>query len=37
MPSFKNQLSDEQRWQLVNFLRTLVPKPPAKKPGAIKP
>jgi mono/diheme cytochrome c family protein len=38
MPSFKNQLSDEQRWQLVNFLRTLVPKPAvAKKPGASKP
>lgn len=27
MPSFKKQLSDEQRWQLVNFLRTLAPKP----------
>ena len=26
MPSFKNQLSDEQRWQVVNFLRTLAPK-----------
>ena len=38
MPSFKNQLSDEQRWQLVNFLRTLVPKPAVpKKPGANKP
>ncbi|HXN23859.1 MAG TPA: cytochrome c [Candidatus Dormibacteraeota bacterium] len=23
MPSFKKQLADEQRWQLVNFLRTL--------------
>ncbi len=29
MPSFKKELTDEQRWQLVNFLRTLVPKPPA--------
>jgi mono/diheme cytochrome c family protein len=27
MPSFKNQLSDEQRWMVVNFLRTLAPKP----------
>ena len=27
MPSFKNQLSDEQRWLLVNFIRTLAPKP----------
>jgi mono/diheme cytochrome c family protein len=26
MPSFKNQLSDEQRWMLVNFVRTLAPK-----------
>ena len=23
MPSFKKQLTDEQRWELVNFLRTL--------------
>jgi mono/diheme cytochrome c family protein len=23
MPSFKKELTDEQRWQLVNFLRTL--------------
>jgi mono/diheme cytochrome c family protein len=29
MPSFKKDLTGEQRWQLVNFLRTLVPKPPA--------
>ncbi len=27
MPSFKKQLTEEQRWQLVNFLRTLAPKP----------
>lgn len=34
MPSFKKQLTDEQRWQLVNFTRTLVPKPAGtKKPG----
>jgi mono/diheme cytochrome c family protein len=35
MPSFKRSLTDEQRWQLVNFLRTLAPKtapkPPAKQ------
>jgi mono/diheme cytochrome c family protein len=30
MPSFKKQLTDEQRWQLVNFLRTFAPKPVAK-------
>jgi mono/diheme cytochrome c family protein len=30
MPSFKKQLSDEQRWQLVNFVRTLTPKTAAK-------
>ena len=30
MPSFKKQLSDEQRWQLVNYLRTLTPKPAPK-------
>jgi mono/diheme cytochrome c family protein len=33
MPSFKSQLSDEQRWQLVNFLRTLAPKPAPKPPA----
>jgi mono/diheme cytochrome c family protein len=32
MPSFKKQLTDEQRWQLVNFVRTLTPKP-APKPA----
>jgi mono/diheme cytochrome c family protein len=40
MPSFKKQLTDEQRWQVVNLLRTLVPKapanPPAKNPPAKK-
>jgi mono/diheme cytochrome c family protein len=30
MPSFKKQLTDEQRWELVNFLRTFVPKAPAR-------
>jgi mono/diheme cytochrome c family protein len=42
MPSFKMQLTDEQRWQLVHYIRTFVPKPagnspskaPAKKPVA---
>ena len=35
MPSFKERLTEEQRWQLVNFLRTLAPKPtPAPKPQA---
>jgi mono/diheme cytochrome c family protein len=27
MPGFKNQLSDEQRWQLVNLLRTFPESP----------
>jgi len=37
MPSFKKKLTEEQRWQIVNFVRTLAPKlapappPPAKK------
>ena len=30
MPSFKKDLTDEQRWELVNFLRTFVPKAPAR-------
>jgi mono/diheme cytochrome c family protein len=37
MPSFKKQLTDEQRWQLVNYVRTLTPKSapkPAPKPPA---
>lgn len=32
MPSFKKQLTGEQRWQLVQFVRSLVPKPPAAPP-----
>lgn len=40
MPVFKKSLSDEQRWQLVHFVRTLAPKmhhaPTAKKPAANK-
>ena len=27
MPSFKQKLTDEQRWQLVHFVRSLAPKP----------
>ena len=34
MPSFKKQLTDEQRWQVVNFLRTLVVRPAPKTPPA---
>ena len=37
MPSFKNELTDEQRWQLVNFLRTLAPKAPAHPPHGSAP
>jgi mono/diheme cytochrome c family protein len=29
MPAFKKRLTDEQRWQLVNYIRTFAPKPPA--------
>ncbi len=45
MPSFKKQLTEEQRWQLVNYIRALTPKsapaakstrPPAKKTPAPK-
>ncbi|MCL4524118.1 MAG: c-type cytochrome [Acidobacteria bacterium] len=40
MPDFKKKLSDEQRWQLVHFVRTLAPKmqhaPAAKKPATKK-
>lgn len=31
MPAWKDQLSDTQRWQLVNYLRTLAPKGAAAK------
>lgn len=27
MPGFKHKLSDEQRWQVVDYIRTLAPKP----------
>ncbi len=42
MPSFKKQLTEEQRWQLVNYLRTLAPKPaaapkPVPAPAKTKP
>jgi len=35
MPPFKRTLSEEQRWELVNFLRTFAPKSsdPGNKPG----
>jgi mono/diheme cytochrome c family protein len=37
MPSFKKQLTEEQRWQLVAYLRTFAKKPvPAAKPAAPK-
>lgn len=31
MPSWKDQLSDTQRWQMVNYLRALAAKTPAAK------
>ncbi len=34
MPSFKQRLTEEQRWQLVSFVRTFSPKPaPSQKPA----
>jgi mono/diheme cytochrome c family protein len=27
MPSFKKRLTDDQRWQLVNYVRSFAPKP----------
>lgn len=32
MPTFKDLMSDEERWPVINFVRTLVPKPPASTP-----
>jgi mono/diheme cytochrome c family protein len=41
MPGFEKQLTEEQRWQLVDYLRTLAPKPSsasqAEKPKAPPP
>ena len=34
MPAFKKQLNEEQRWQLVHFVRTFAPKPQPKKEPA---
>jgi mono/diheme cytochrome c family protein len=28
MPGYRDELSDEQRWQLVHYIRTLAPRPP---------
>ena len=28
MPGYRRELSDEQRWHLVNYMRTLAPRPP---------
>jgi mono/diheme cytochrome c family protein len=32
MPAYEKQLTDEQRWQVVNYLRVLAPRP-ATQPG----
>jgi mono/diheme cytochrome c family protein len=37
MPSFKKRLTEEQRWQLVNFVRTFATKPAEKTSDAKKP
>ena len=36
MPAFKNTLSEEQRWQLVHFVRTFAAAPRPAKPAAKK-
>ena len=30
MPTFKNVMSDEERWPVINYIRTLTPKPVSK-------
>lgn len=30
MPTFKNVMSDEERWPVINYIRTLAPKPVSK-------
>ena len=35
MPSFKKRLTEEQRWQLVNFVRTFAPPPPLPAKPAV--
>ncbi len=38
MPAYKKTLTDEQRWQLVHFVRTFAPKPaPKAAPKSAKP
>ena len=34
MPSTRGVLSDQERWQIVTFMRTLAPKPKAAAPGS---
>lgn len=33
MPTFKNTLTEEQRWQMVHFVRTFASAPPARTPA----
>jgi mono/diheme cytochrome c family protein len=33
MPAFHETLSDEQRWEIVTFVRTLAPAQPATPPS----
>ena len=37
MPTFKAQLTDEQRWQLVHFIRAFAPKTDERKPTKAAP
>jgi hypothetical protein len=39
MPPFKESLTDEQRWQLVSYIRSLTdkPEPPVTPPNALRP
>ena len=32
MPTFEKSLSEDQRWQVINYVRTLAPKPATSQP-----
>jgi mono/diheme cytochrome c family protein len=33
MPSFEKTLAEDQRWQVINYVRTLAPKPASSQPA----
>jgi mono/diheme cytochrome c family protein len=37
MPAWEEQFSETQRWELVNYLRTLMPKPASAAPATATP